>query len=302
MGNICIKETGTENQVEQNNLNGYNGAFKTKESLNHKSRFSDNESVDSEVALRSDKSDCSNDACLTEKTFSKDNPKFFGSFSGNCEKDIYEDVNGEEVIGNSEASGHNYELVKNHRLRKEETRKNKSTRLEVARDSNSIDDRKDVTVTSRETETKEYQSNKKQSSVKNERSLEKVRSLVESCENSRWGKPKLDLSNEDLTIDDISSKWLSDNVTLQSMLQNLVLSGNIFEHFPERISLQFKSLKSLELSQCHIKSLPMKWELPFLKYLDLSYNQLSEFPQQVRNLLSRLLCWMGFIVAFVQFL
>ena len=293
MGNICIKESGIDNQVIQNNSDRYNEVYNKSESLNHKRRFSDNESVDSEVALRSDKSDCSNDECLAEKTYTKGNPEDFGSFSKNCEKNAHEieheHESGEEVIRPNGAFHRSKE--------EEETRKSKVTHPEVDQDSYSSSAKKDAALNSRETESKQSQSNKKQSAAKKERSLEKVRSLIELCEKSRWGKRKLDLSNEDLDLDDINSKWLADNVTLQSMLQNLVLSGNIFEHFPERISMQFKSLKSLEVSQCHLKSLPMKWELPFLKYLDLSYNQLSEFPQQVRNLWSRFEYRIGFLVS-----
>jgi len=109
----------------------------------------------------------------------------------------------------------------------------------------------------------------------------RINLLLDQCESLRFPfKKKLILSNLNMTAADIPLPYLC-GTTLGNALHKLSLSCNHLGSIPERLVNSLPSLKHLDLSQCHLHSLPAKWNLPQLKTLNLSDNLLRDFPDEI---------------------
>jgi len=110
--------------------------------------------------------------------------------------------------------------------------------------------------------------------------VRRINLLIDQVESALFPfKKKLILANMNLTaselpVDDICTPEMCHN------MNKLSLSGNRLGHVPERIVLELTGLRTLDLSQCDLRSLPPNWNLPFLKRLDLSHNRLVDFPDE----------------------
>jgi Leucine-rich repeat (LRR) protein len=85
-----------------------------------------------------------------------------------------------------------------------------------------------------------------------------------------------------LTAADIPVKDLYGS-SLGNYLHKLSLAGNRLSTVPPKSVTCLAALKTLGLSQCELHQLPEEWNLPQLKRLNLSYNQLTEFPEGVSD-------------------
>jgi Leucine-rich repeat (LRR) protein len=109
----------------------------------------------------------------------------------------------------------------------------------------------------------------------------RVNVLLDQCESVRFPfKKKLMLTNLTLTAADIPLNYLC-GTSLGNTLHKLSLAGNRLGSVPERLVVSLPTLKTLDLSQCELHSLPGTWNLPMLKRLNLSHNRLRDFPEEV---------------------
>jgi Leucine-rich repeat (LRR) protein len=107
----------------------------------------------------------------------------------------------------------------------------------------------------------------------------RVNLLIDQCETVRFPfKKKLILSNMDLVPHDLP---LEDLNALGPTLVKLSLARNRLMAIPDTIVLRLTGLRTLDLSQCELCTLPPKWNLPQLRRLNLSHNRLTEFPDEV---------------------
>ena len=110
--------------------------------------------------------------------------------------------------------------------------------------------------------------------------VRRINLLIDQVESALFPfKKKLILANMNLTaselpIEDICTPEMCHN------MNKLSLSGNRLGHVPERIVVELTGLRTLDLSQCDLRSLPSNWNLPHLKRLDLSHNRLVDFPDE----------------------
>jgi Leucine-rich repeat (LRR) protein len=109
----------------------------------------------------------------------------------------------------------------------------------------------------------------------------KINLLLDQCETVRFPfKKKLMLNSLDLTAADIPVKDLY-GTNLGNSLHRLSLAGNRLSSIPPKLVTCLPLLKSLDLSQCELHQLPVRWNLPQLKRLNLSHNRLTDFPEEV---------------------
>lgn len=95
-------------------------------------------------------------------------------------------------------------------------------------------------------------------------------------------KRKLILSELNLTCKDIPVSKICVPM-LNSSLHKLNLAGNPLLGLPMELVLKLNSLQTLDLHQCDLRCLPsVEWNLPHLRKLDLSFNQLGDFLDEVR--------------------
>lgn len=93
-------------------------------------------------------------------------------------------------------------------------------------------------------------------------------------------KKKLNLENLDMTAADIPLTYIC-GTHLGHALHKLSLARNPLKDIPTRLVQSFPTLKNLDLSECRLHELPATWNLPQLRKLNLSHNQLGEFPDEV---------------------
>lgn len=109
----------------------------------------------------------------------------------------------------------------------------------------------------------------------------KIEMALDQCETVRFPfKKKLILHNLKMRASDIPLQELC-GTSLGNSLHKLTLSGNRFGTIPARLVQNLPVLKSLDLSQSHLNSLPDKWHLPKLTKLNLSNNRFTDFPEEV---------------------
>jgi Leucine-rich repeat (LRR) protein len=112
----------------------------------------------------------------------------------------------------------------------------------------------------------------------------RVNLLIDQCETVRFPfKKKLILANMGLVPHDLP---LEDLNALGPTLVKLSLARNRLMAIPDTIVLRLTGLRTLDLSQCELCTLPPKWNLPQLRRLNLSHNRLTEFPDEVSSLIS----------------
>eukprot|EP00978_Attheya_sp_CCMP212_P003113 scaffold6390_cov53-Attheya_sp.AAC.2 len=105
-----------------------------------------------------------------------------------------------------------------------------------------------------------------------------VNLLIDQCETVRFPfKKKLILANMGLVPHDLP---LEDLNALGPTLVKLSLARNRLMAIPDTIVLRLTGLRTLDLSQCELCTLPPKWNLPQLRRLNLSHNRLTEFPDE----------------------
>ena len=115
----------------------------------------------------------------------------------------------------------------------------------------------------------------------NLRRRHKINLLLDRCETTRFPfKKKLILDNMGLRDDDVPVGDLY-GTRLGYELHKLSLAGNHLTVLSHRLVTCLPVLNSLDLSQCDLQHLPERWNLPQLKKLNLSYNRLTEFPNDV---------------------
>ena len=111
----------------------------------------------------------------------------------------------------------------------------------------------------------------------------RLRLLMDQCEMVRFPfKKKLILANltlnhEDIPVDEICSD------TLGTALYKLSLSGNSLHSIPEPFVAKLTGLRLLDISQCDLQMIPVTWDMPLLKKLIMSRNQIKAFPAEVRR-------------------
>ena len=66
-------------------------------------------------------------------------------------------------------------------------------------------------------------------------------------------------------------------------MRTISLIGSPLQVIPGHLANGLLSLSRLCLSHCKILELPIEWDLPELKRLDLSFNSLRDFPEEVSN-------------------
>jgi Leucine-rich repeat (LRR) protein len=109
----------------------------------------------------------------------------------------------------------------------------------------------------------------------------RVKKVLEQCEPVGWPfKKKLLLSNLDLRYDDIPTEWICSD-KLGPLLYKLSLRGNpLISSVPNPLVTRLRGLRTLDLSNCNLRSLPDTWDLPSLKKLCLGRNKLGAFPNE----------------------
>ena len=109
--------------------------------------------------------------------------------------------------------------------------------------------------------------------------VRRINLLIDQVESALFPfKKKLILANMNLT----ASELPVDDICTQGMcnMNKLSLAGNRLGQVPDRIVLELTGLRTLDISQCDLRSLPSNWNLPHLKRLDLSHNRLVDFPDE----------------------
>lgn len=118
----------------------------------------------------------------------------------------------------------------------------------------------------------------------------RLRLLIDQCETVRFPfKKRLILANMDLSQDEIPVEQICSK-KLGAALYKLSLSGNRLKSIPESLTVKLMGLRALDVSQCDLRSLPEKWDLPHLKKLNLSHNLLETSLPEVRKNCFLLLC------------
>lgn len=113
--------------------------------------------------------------------------------------------------------------------------------------------------------------------------MSKINIILDQCENIRWPlKKKLMLQNLGMAKEHVQfiNNFHLDGSPLGNALHKLSLKGNHLGSLPERIVQSLPNLKHLDLSQCHLHTVPTHWHLPQLKSLNLSNNLLRDFLEE----------------------
>ena len=113
--------------------------------------------------------------------------------------------------------------------------------------------------------------------------MSKINIILDQCENVRWPlKKKLMLQNLGMSKEHVQfiNNFHLDGSPLGNALHKLSLKGNHLGSLPERIVQSLPNLKHLDLSQCHLHTVPTHWHLPQLKSLNLSNNLLRDFLEE----------------------
>jgi len=106
--------------------------------------------------------------------------------------------------------------------------------------------------------------------------------LLDQCESIRWPyRKKLILSNLGMKATDIPVRHLC-GTKLGDEVSKLSLMGNGLFTLPPKLVVGLPALRTLDLSQCQLRVLPERWNLPQLRRLNLSHNRLVDFPEEVR--------------------
>ena len=120
------------------------------------------------------------------------------------------------------------------------------------------------------------------SSSTNERQR-RLRLLMDQCEMVRFPFKKklilanLNLNHEEIPVDEICSD------TLGMTLYKLSLAGNRLHSIPEPLTVKLTGLRLLDIRQCDLQIIPVTWDMPLLKKLIMSHNQIKAFPAEVRR-------------------
>lgn len=120
------------------------------------------------------------------------------------------------------------------------------------------------------------------SSSTNERQR-RLRLLMDQCEMVRFPFKKklilanLNLNHEEIPVDEICSD------TLGMTLYKLSLAGNRLHSIPEPLTVKLTGLRLLDIRQCDLQMIPVTWDMPLLKKLIMSHNQIKAFPAEVRR-------------------
>ena len=91
----------------------------------------------------------------------------------------------------------------------------------------------------------------------------------------------LNLTRKEVPVESICSPRLG------RMLCKLSLAGNRLDTVPERIVMELIGLRTLDLSQCGLVSVPEVWNLMELRRLNLSHNRLKTFLPEVCEIQGR---------------
>ena len=113
--------------------------------------------------------------------------------------------------------------------------------------------------------------------------MSKINIILDQCENIRWPlKKKLMLQNLGMAKEHVQfiNNFHLDGSPLGNALHKLSLKGNHLGSLPERLVQSLPNLKHLDLSQCHLHTVPTHWHLPQLKSLNLSNNLLRDFLEE----------------------
>jgi Leucine-rich repeat (LRR) protein len=111
-----------------------------------------------------------------------------------------------------------------------------------------------------------------------------VKKRLQVCETTPQGsrKKKLNLENMQLVEADVPMTYVH-STPLGNTLYKLSLAKNPLRGIPPKLVQCLPMLSHLDLSQCELVSLPVTWNLPQLKKLNLSHNKLTDFPDEVSN-------------------
>ncbi len=105
-----------------------------------------------------------------------------------------------------------------------------------------------------------------------------LRLLMDQCERLRFPFKKklilanLNLNHEEIPVDDFFSD------TLGTTLYKLSLAGNRLHSIPEQSIVKLTGLWILDISQCDLQVIPVTWNMPLLKKLIMTHNQIKAFP------------------------
>ena len=109
-----------------------------------------------------------------------------------------------------------------------------------------------------------------------------VKRILAQCEAIGWPfKKKLNLSNLNLRFEDIPTERICSRRIGRSLIRLSLRDNRLIAAIPEPLVTGLVRLRTLDVSNCNVKQLPVQWNLPSLKKLCLGRNKLTEFPNEV---------------------